>query len=232
MIRNLIYHFYTEKRKFDFHYEYLMRYLPVFNGRKIICLSISKSDDTYNIEEIQHLFKGLEIVEVDNDSDSRESKSFFEILLPEIINEPGITFFGHSKSSSAKRLDPKFNEAHTLWASHLYTANLSDITNIESVLNTYVSCGPFLRTTYLQEIPCCKWHFSGTMFWFNNKMLRDMIDSINSYTESYGKKRWGVEGFLGSIVGIDRTYCIFDIPGDLGCAGKDNVLLMYNNKKE
>lgn len=214
MTRNLIYHFYPEKTKFDFHYNHLMKYLSIFNGRKIICLSLSNSDDIYNLNEIKHLFKDFEIFTVDNDAQARESKSFFQVLLPEIINEPGITFFGHSKSNSRRRLTAGNANIHTLWASYMYEANLSNIDLIEEKLNTYTTVGPFLRTGQFPNncIPCCKWHFSGTMFWFNNQMLRDLRDSIDAYKKIYENNRYAVEGFFGSIMSIDQGYCIFDVP--------------------
>lgn len=236
MTRNLIYHFYPEKTKFDFHYNYLMEYLSIFNGRKIICFSLAKSDDIYNLNEIEHLFKDFEIFTVDNDIEARESKSFFQVLLPEIINEPGITFFGHSKSNSPKRLNASNADIHTLWTSYMYTSNLSNIDLVEEKLNTYTAVGPFVRTRQFPNncIPCCKWHFSGTMFWFNNQSLRDLSNSIESYKKSYQNNRYAVEGFFGSIMGIEQGCCIFDVSAknvNTSSYVPDDLLnYLYNNK--
>jgi hypothetical protein len=229
MKRNLIYHFYPEKTKFEFHYNYLMKYKHVFTGRKLLCFSLSTNDhNVYSIDEIKDRFKDFEIFTIDNDVDARESKSFFQILLPEIINEPGITFFGHSKSNSAKRLQDAYNKIHTLWASYLYETNLSQIDVIDDIMQSYTACGPFMRTSNLSIIPTSKWHFSGTMFWFSNESLRNKLDLINEYQNRFGTNRYGVEGFLGSIFDQNKSYCLFDISGDLGAPVTDNVLLTYN----
>jgi len=230
MIRNLIYHFYPEKTKFEFHYAYLRKYSNIFNGRKIICFSLSNSTNLYEFDEIKHLFEDFEIFTIENDIHARETKSFFQILLPEIINSPGITFFGHSKSNSNKRLLPEYNEIHTLWTSYLYETNLSQPDVIDSIMNKFDACGPFLRTTNLSIIPDSKWHFSGTMYWFNNQVLCNKINLINNYKQLYGMNRYGVEGFLGSIIDIKNSHCIFDIPGDLGAPTINNVLLTYNKR--
>jgi len=188
----------------------------------------SNNTDVYSIDEIKDQFDDFEIFTIDNDVNARETKSFFQILLPEIINEPGNTFFGHSKSNSTKRLQTAYNEIHTLWTSYLYETNLSQIDVIDDIMQTYDACGPFIRTTNLGVIPTSKWHFSGTMFWFNNQSLRNKLDLINAYQNRFGTNRYGVEGFLGSIIDINKIQCIFDIPGDLGAPVTDNVLLTYN----
>ena len=44
--------------------------------------------------------------------------------------------------------------------------------------------------------------------------------------------RYGAEGFPGSIFDQNKSYCLFDIEGDLGAPVTNNVLLNYNNKNK
>ena len=232
MKRNLIYHFYPEKTKFDFHYQNLIKYKDLFNGRRIICFSLKDSNSVYNLEEIQNKFSDFEIRVVDNDQDARETKSLFQVLLPEIINEPGITFFGHSKSNSDKRLLSSYSDIHTLWTKHLYESNLDNINLVDHIMQTNDSCGSFIRTSNLSVIPTSKWHYSGTMYWLKNESLKNKINEIETYQNKFGMNRYGAEGFPGSIFDQNKSYCLFDFEGDLGAPVTNNVLLNYNNKNK
>jgi len=227
MIRNLIYHFYPEKSKFDFHYSYLNKYKSLFNGKRIICLSLTDKDNVYKLNDIKDKFNDFQLETIDNNVDARETKSLFNILLPKIINEPGITFFGHSKSNSDKRLQPEYLKIYSLWAHHLYTSNLDDINTVDQIMNTYNTCGPFIRTTNLSVIPSAKWHYSGTMYWLKNQSLKDNINKIKEYEYKFSMNRYGAEGFPGSIFNQDEAYCLFNIDGDLGVPNDSNVLLNY-----
>jgi len=230
MQHNLIYHFYPEKTKFDFHYQTLIKYKDLFNGRRIICFSLNNIDTVYKLNEIQDKFSDFEIFTIENDQDARETKSLFQVLLPEIINEPGITFFGHSKSNSDKRLTLAYSEIHTLWTKYLYESNLDNIELVDNIMKSYDSCGPFIRTSNLSVIPSSKWHYSGTMYWLKNESLRNKINEINEYQKEFGMNRYGAEGFPGSIFNQSNAICLFDIEGDLGAPIASNVLLNYKDK--
>jgi len=229
MNRNLIYHFYPEKSKFDFHFNYLSKYKNLFNGKRIICLSLTDKDNVYKLDELKNKFNDFQLITIENDVDARETKSLFQILLPEIINEPGITFFGHSKSNSDKRLQPEYSEIHSLWTQYLYTSNLDNIDLVDQIMEKHDTCGPFIRTTKLNIIPTAKWHYSGTMYWLKNESLKNNINEIDQYKNTYGMNRYGAEGFPGSIFNQDKAYCLFDINGDLGLPSLDNVLLKIKN---
>ena len=42
-MKNLIYHLYPEKTKFDFHLKYLLENKNKFDGEKLICLSLEEN---------------------------------------------------------------------------------------------------------------------------------------------------------------------------------------------
>jgi len=228
-MKNLIYHLYPEKTKFDFHLKYLLENKNKFDGEKLICLSLEENENVYKYEEIEHHFKDFKLIRVQNNPHIRESISFFNNLLPYILDVEGITFFGHSKSNSVKRLRFEYSKPHTTWTRLLYEKNLENIGDVEEkLLNyNYTSYGSFLRQSLLEPIPSCKWHYSGTFFWFNNKKLKKSSDKINSYL--YKTNRWGVEGFLGSILPIEQSYCHFNIDGDLGLPIQDNKIHPLDN---
>jgi hypothetical protein len=221
-MRNLIYHFYPEKSKFDFHLNYLLSNKDKFDGEKVICLSLENNENVYGYNEIKHHFNDFKLLSVENHFRQRESVSFFNVLLPYILDIKGVTFFGHSKSNSVKRLKPEYSKPHTTWTKLLYEKNLENVGDVEQKLlnGNYTTYGSFLRQGVLEPIPSCKWHYSGTFFWFNNEKLKKSSDKINSYL--YKTDRWGVEGFLGSILPIEESYCHFNIDGDLGLPIQEN----------
>tara|TARA_Y100000592_G_scaffold14898_1_gene21621 strand:+ start:8275 stop:9891 length:1617 start_codon:yes stop_codon:yes gene_type:complete len=212
---NIIYHFCPIKNNmFDYHIDKLRKYIPKFNNKRVI--NIAVGDGLYSPEYVKEKLKGLDIqfFETPNNNEYRESYGFFEKLLPTIesTDENEYTFFGHSKSNSEKRQLGSYKKPHRLWTDYCYEYNLSNIDDVLDKLNTYDTYGIFKRTKGLETVAKdSKWHYSGTFFWFKNSEIFKQ-----NWESKKDNGRYGTEAFLGRLITNEKSYCAFDLDGDLG----------------
>ncbi len=202
MKKNLVYYCYFENSEMnefaDYNIKLLNRYLPLFNGQKIIKIAVD--DLTKDINNLIGLFPNCDIEIVQNNRETRESEYFIESL-KEIKDKNSITFFAHNKGSKSGGDN---NHVIKHWLLSMYFFNLEEtyITNIERELENNKTFSGIMRiTTSCPPWVESDWHYSGTFFWFNTQKLFN-IDGWDKFE----KGRFSVESYPGKMVDLEQSH--------------------------
>jgi len=204
-MRNLIYYAYFNISNIpNYIYQHiflLKKYRDVFDGEKIIYIA-TDDDITSEVEiKLKSYFNFLNatITVVKNNPETRESEYFIQQLkdLKETKKDGSITFYAHTKGSTYDT-----NDNILKWIVSMYFFNLEsqNLLNIESNLENKIFAGIFRI-----DFPCppwviVNWHYSGTFFWFSDKLFDIDTWDINP------KDRFSVESYPGSKCNIEQSY--------------------------
>ena len=183
----------------------LRRYSDIFNGEKIIYISVDHYCDIldYVLISAQFTFLGEYCFYiVSNDSDSRESMYFIDAI-KDIKNMDSITFYSHNKGCT-RSLDA--TTRHRICMPYYFNLEYMDNVINKIVYGKYITYGILkVETPDLIDVRNPKnpwngwvpqqfydWHYSGCFCWFNTKKLVSMVgwDNIKYCYEGI-EEYWG-----------------------------------------
>jgi hypothetical protein len=185
--------------------EKLSRYLDCFNGRMIV--TIAEGENCVPSDEVIKAFPArykIEFLTAPNDKAVGETPHFVKMAkIIESKDSDEITFYAHAKGVSYA--NP--SSSYRIWCDKMYHHNLADFELIEHIFDQeYDSIGCFRRKSHrVGKDRGHTWHFSGTFFWFRHSKTF-IGDWENVVTKDC---RWGVEGFLGKVMPIEKSFCIY-----------------------
>lgn len=212
-MRNLIYYAYFNvdniPNYIHQHIFLLKKYSYVFDGEKIVYIA---TDDKITPDVESKLksyfdFLNANITVVKNNPDTRESEYFIQQLedLKKVKREGSITFYAHTKGST---YDTNDNVLKWLVSMYFFNLESQNLSNIESNLVDKTFAGIFRIGFPCPPWVTVDWHYSGTFFWFSDKLFD--IDTWNVNV----KDRFSVESYPGSKCGVDQSYISEDLFND------------------
>ena len=196
----------------QFNLEQLSKYYACFTGRKVI--AVATGDECHDVSVVQeHLPDDIEYLQFSNHPDHRESVGFLR-LVESVIEEDGITFYGHCKGVShhhggGRPSRPYFAPAVKLWAQANYDALLASPELIQQALFDKWFVGLFVRHGIYRnfgpvahEVP---WHLCGTFFWMRNDRVRETDWRSRIRLHQYCTETWPTlvcRGDSGKVAGF------------------------------
>lgn len=193
MKRNLIFYLYPRKGSiWSWHIDQLLKYKHVFNGRRIVTISIDNVTD-YTSTILQRL-KPLEaeFSFVQNDSYLGETRHLVGNLAKvSSLNEDEATFYAHAKGVTH---GGRFLQAVMMWCEAMYTLNLGSVPAIERALSLYSAAGCFRH--FLRH-GGAQWCYGGSFYWLKHSTLFSRkwwdIEPSKYGTEGYPGRhlKWG-----------------------------------------
>lgn len=196
------------------HYQHNFDDIVIYAGRDKNC---SKRKERMFIKWVDGNITARHRVNViDNDPKACECSVFYPILADiggcsEIYGDNDIVFLCHSKGYT-NMTDPKYPDKDAIkhWIGGMWWFNNRDMAEIEDAFSDkrIISVGMFM-VRYWNGFNRHNWHYSGTMFWYHPKRLREYIRK-NRVVIPKLSNRWWTEKFLGNIYPIDHadTTCI------------------------
>lgn len=216
MRRNLIFYCYPIRGSVWFwHIPRLIERLPVFNGRRLVVISVD--DRTEDPDTVVRAFSplGAETLIRRNDPKLAETAHFIEALsMVESRRDDEATFYAHAKGVTRKWAEIG---AVLGWSGFMYDANLSRPELVDRKLEAFSMVG-CLKWKH-SDRDRMGWSYAGTFFWARHSALfsRDWrrIDSSN----------YGVEDYPGLQFPVKDGFCLAGegtSPLDLyqGCADR------------
>lgn len=199
----------------QWHVEQVCKYLPLFNGRRIITVATPGEGNKLAIEPIEYVREvfgedaaAVEFVERPNDPALWETPAFADMLRLVASTDPHeASFYFHAKGVRRARQD-----ALRLWCEEIYRHNLGRLDDAMEALRYWKAAGIARSPTTPgkgelgYDVP---WHFAGTGFWFRHDALFAGDDWQEITPHSHA-----VEAFLGRHFRADEVYCLaHDNPG-------------------
>lgn len=196
MIRNLLFHCYPVKGTiWPWHVEQLLKYRPVWNGRRLIVVVTDHTTDP--IDQVLKAFAPLEceLFVTRNQSFMSETYHFIEALsILQSDKDDEATFYAHSKGVTRKgALEPIVQR----WSDIMYRLNLKRPDLVDKRLRQYPTVGSLrIRMPHGGS----SWCFAGTFFWLRHDALfsRNWRDVM--------MERYGVEGYPGRHFKFEESY--------------------------
>ncbi len=189
----------------------LKRYLPIFDGQKIIKIAVDDIEkDNSHLMQIFSDTSGCDIQIVKNNPETGEGETFIDSM-KELKKEESLTFYGHAKGVSVNYDESDKFQVHKMWMFSMYFFNLEPefLKEINYQLNNGKSFSGILR----KEVSCAPWvvtdwHYSGTFYWFNT------LDVLNTNGwDTIEKNRFTPESFPGYVVPLERShYNLLSLP--------------------
>jgi hypothetical protein len=196
MKRNLLFYLYPAKGScWPWHFQQLRQYVDIFNGKRVVV--IAQDAGTVPADEVKAAaaFLNPRFVEVQNDPVLCEVPHFHSQLEQFESKDRGeVLFYAHGKGVR----HTYFLENVLAWTECMYRLNLSSPALIDKLLQTHPTVGAFRGGPHGGG----GWHFSGTFFW----MRHDVLFS-SDWRRAY-HDRYGVEGFPGRVLHVDRSFCL------------------------
>lgn len=192
----------------QWHVEQLRKYLPLFNGRKIITVATHGENNKLAIESIEDVREAfgedaalVEFLERPNDPEHWETPAFREMLeMVESLDPTEATFYFHAKGVRRAK-----QEAIRPWCQEIYRHNLGRLDDAMEALRYWNCCGVARSET--DPVAMTEggghWHFAGTGFWFRHHALfsRPTWSKIINHSHA-------VEAYLSTQFSIDESYCL------------------------
>lgn len=208
MKRNLIYYVcpIASNNEWINNIDFLLKYIDGFNGKIII--TIATGDEMRHPELVKQYImshpqisnREIKFIEVKNNVSLGEVPAF-ELMLKEIysLDPSEITFYAHTKGVSPHHVcNNKVLNIIKVWRNLMYYFALNDFNKIDYILSDFDFCGIFW---YKPTRAVRAWHFTGTFFWFRNKVIFERAD-----WHRVSQNRFGVESYLGEKFGKNRAY--------------------------
>lgn len=195
MIRNLLFHLYPKRKTFwRWHIEQLVKFLPVWNGKRIVVVVLDDHTEPYAdvLRELEPL--DALVFFKPNDASLGEVKYFIPTLsLLESLDPEEATFYAHGKGVTR---DGE-REVVRRWSKAMYDMNLAMPELIDRKLAVTPAVGAFRVRIPHSGAPWC---FAGTFFWLQHAALfsRNWRDIENG--------RWGVEGYPGRHFKFEESF--------------------------
>lgn len=201
-IRNLLYHIYPVKGRWQRHIDKIAPRLPLINGKRVAAIVTDEWTDTPNvlIDVLSSL--GFKIAAITpNQSSLREVVSLHALLSSvESLDPEEATLYCHAKG--VRYTDP-CHPAH-LWADILYETCLDYWETVGRLLQRYPLVGPFLRTSDNSSHPHKSWMYFGSFWWFRNKDLFSKPAWGDCDAEWFGNETYNAKHFK-----YEEAACLF-----------------------
>lgn len=210
MIKNLLFHCYlsdhikiSESTRFGLNV--LKKYIKIFNGKKVACISLNNLEEKTSIcleKDLSVFLEFDEIHYVKNHSENRESETLIRLLERVKCSKDSITFYAHTKGST-HNLDSNLKN----WILSLYFFNLEEefVKKVEQNLKGRYTTSGILKKDCRWHDPSIQgdWHYSGAFFWLcDEKFFRENWQSFN-------KGRMSLESYLGQRISSSEASCTF-----------------------
>lgn len=163
MRKHLVYHCYPLRngvwRK---NVEHLRRNWHLFDGHKTVAIATDQRTDSAS--EVEAALPGCESFVIRNELHRRECASWDELwnrALPHVAPEDAV-FAAHAKGVTKPASIPVQK-----WMALSYTVCLDFWPRAEKLLETFPTCGPFIRGGNRRWWPNSRstWHYSGSFWW-------------------------------------------------------------------
>lgn len=205
LIKNLIFYCYINNNNIDettqLHLNCLKMYADIFNGQKIIFISVDNDNNRENIVELFSFLKNPTIEFVKNNPDTRESTHFIESI-SKVDDNDSITFYCHNKGSTHI-----LDESLVYWIHIMYFFNLYNklLDNIEYNLKNHIMSGVLRKKAVCEQHGLLSsWHYSGAFFWINMKKIKKIENWRNIKIH-----RMGLEFYPSLISSFEDSCCSF-----------------------
>ncbi len=199
-MKNLIYSVYPRANNIEWMLNVLelKKYYDTFDGKKIIIVREDSSTTVSDVEYWYNLFPKSEIRFVHNNPVLGETLGFLDAIDTILhYDYTGYTFYAHTKGVTHTEKDKI--KAIRIWRNNMYHACL----NIMHFNN--VSClGAYGINIKSPLYPQALWSYVGNFWWVKNAKL------IDSDWNKITLDKYGVEGYLGSILPWSEAVCILD----------------------
>jgi hypothetical protein len=198
--RHLLYYLWPRRGPiWRWNVEQLLQRLPLFNGRRIICVAIGHETET--LETMQELFAGQRIEWLVRGNNARIGEAGgWHLLwnrLAEKCDQDDAIFYGHCRG--VKHEPP--NEGSRIWTQIMYESCLDFWPVIYDLLKTHITAGSF--KVPLSPLPGCKWHYCGTFYWTR---AREGLAEYKAAKMVYG----GTEMWPGTVFPIEQAGELFN----------------------
>jgi hypothetical protein len=164
--RNLIYHVWPHKGNgvWQWNVDQLLSRIDQFDGVRSIGVVVDRQSDS--LDDVQRAFAKARVdnwIVLPNDPQQGEVATFGN-LLDTLPIDNSMTFRAHAKGVRYE------NPSETRdWTEMMYEICLDDPLHVESALEGYPVCGPFVVESDWPRQG--RWHFSGAFFWFRSNCL-------------------------------------------------------------
>lgn len=216
--RHLIYHLWpVQNENWKRNLDQLLPHLEVFNGRRqmgIVTDARSETAETVMryIEDRVGADHRIDFLLKSNHPRLGEVVTFSEMLAGIQTDSPNdIYAYMHGK---AVRKDG--HPTCLRWGELMYGAMLSNVPEVERILESHVFAGSFRRYgPFFRNICRFRWHYSGTFHWGRCHWVfqRDW--------KQVHKRYWGVEAWPGRIARYEESACLYG----------DNVGNLYKERE-
>lgn len=192
--------------------ETLSQYVDVFNGKKVVGLSVLPKTDVGKVESEIKAYLGDDVVikRVKNDPINRESVTFpvvMRYLDLKAVKKGAAVWFGHTKGNS--HTNRKLEDVTRLWANACYHFTLDKVYQefaLEALGRGYAVAGPFRRFGHQRNFPPQQYafHFSGTFYWLNAEQFFS-----SDWKKLVKVHRYGIEALPGILFPPELSICTF-----------------------
>lgn len=204
MKRNLIYYIFPVKGSiWRWNIEQMKRFLPHFNGKKVLVVARGSGADEIDdvFEQMGH--RDVTVIAVENDPRLRETKHFISILGSLESADPNeATFYAHAKGVTQ---DVCAKPGLLGWIRAMLFLNLGCIDLVDSLLSRYSAVGAF-RLSHPQTEADREagrrpsWEYSGTFFWLRHSAI------FSRNWRDIAQDPYGVEAYPGRQMSQEESY--------------------------
>jgi hypothetical protein len=227
--RHLIYYVYPVQGngQWQLNLDRLKKRLELFNGRRIIAVSVNSKRHTLDDADYVRSYFGKEnadFIYVPHKKKLGEVTAFTSLWkkLERFRGEKDVTFYAHSKGVISSRRGP----ATRMWADLMYKSNLDHWEEVRTLLESYPIVGAFRRIgpVFGGRV---EHHYHGTFYWCRNKDVfsRDWVNIPMVYG--------GTEMWPGMVFKKEEAGCIFyPMKFDQTCLGLYDLNVMKHAVRE
>ena len=150
----------------------LLPFLKKFNNELIIVIKTGlEMVSATEVKKQFNMFKNIKFLEMENDTEFGESKSFITALREVKSNDQNeCTFYAHTKGVSPKISETELKNVKE-WRTRSYLHNLNDFGYIENIMKNHYVIGCFSLHKKFPHMQNVAWHFSGSYFWFRHDII-------------------------------------------------------------
>lgn len=218
-----MFHYYTplvNHPVLDIHHMYMGIMMRVCRGHVLVTIS-SSSDNEAIVHEtnVRRLYTEarskealgdmggmLKVLHVHNDRSKGEGAGFKAMIetmrkMTSTVSS-GYVFYGHTKGTSKMPFDITLPPI-ALWSEQMYVYNVANIDVM--IFHDAQFGGCFLKTGQYEGLEDVTWHYSGSMYWMNHRMLHQTQQ--HGMSETY----FASEGFPGRVwPSPERCLCFLE----------------------
>jgi hypothetical protein len=200
----------------DIHHMYMRMMMRVCRGHVLVTISSSSEMEAilhetnvrrlYSEARSEEASGTMKVAHVHNDRSKGEGASFKGMIetmraLTSTVSS-GYVFYGHTKGTSKVPFDITL-PAIALWSEQMYVYDLANIDVM--IVNDAQFGGCFLKTGTYEGLEDVTWHYSGSMYWMNHRMLHQK--QHHEVPETY----FASEGFPGRVwPSPERCLCFLE----------------------